>query len=230
MAHLVGSFVALGGEYKSLDSCYEDIREAHGYLAANGADAFRRSADVGGGERWGIGAKRVRVAFPKKPRPAMIGQGLKDHNLAEVVNQCATMERLLDALDWAHTEPSLSGYAVERCHPTTGSSSGDEDDHDLVLVKEDAPDLKAKFEVSDVASGKDGNNKEKKHLASLGVLRKGSLQPADEWPAGRLFLVVSEEFGGWLTRRRLKPPTYRYEHRDLVGSTVIVEVKRRVSA
>lgn len=228
MAHLVGSFVALGDGYKSLESCHAEIREAQGYLAANGAEAIRRSADLGGGERSGIGAKRVRVAFPEQLRPALIGQGLKDHNLAEVVNQCATMERLLDALCWARTEPSLNGYAVERCHPTTGSSSGDGDDHDLVLIKENVPDLKVKFEVSDVVSGKDGNNKEKKDLASLGVLRRGSLQPADEWPAGRLFLVVSEEFCGWLMRRRLKPPPCSYERAGLVGSTVIIEVKERV--
>lgn len=229
MAHLVGSFVALGDGYKSLESCHAEIREAQGYLAANGAEAFRRSADLGGDERWGISSKRVRVAFPESPRPALIGQGLKDHNLAEVVNQCATMERLLDALDWARTEPSLSGYAVERCHPTTGSSSGDGDDHDLVLIKEDAPDLKVKFEVSDVVSGRDGNNKEKKDLASLGVLSKGTFEPSDEWPAGRLFLIVSEEFGATLLGRP-ETTTYSYEKAGLVKSTLIIEVKERVFA
>ncbi len=122
----------------------------------------------------------------------------------------------------------VDGYkSLERCHPTTGSASGG-DNHDLVLAREDAPELKAKFEVSDVASGKDGN-KEKKDLASLGVLRKGSLQPAEGWPSGRLFLVVSKEFEGWLMRdRRNAPP--RYERVGLVGSTVVVEVKRRIFA
>jgi len=40
MAHLVGSFVALGDEYKSLEVCYAEIREAQEYPAVNGADAF----------------------------------------------------------------------------------------------------------------------------------------------------------------------------------------------
>ena len=225
MAHLVGSFVAHGGRYKSLESCYGELREAQRYLSVNGAEAFRRAAALGDVERWGMDAKRIKVAFPAGPRPTLIGVGLADHNLGEVVNQCATMERLLDALSWARTEPSLNGYVVERCHPTTGSSSRDVDDHDLVLVREDALDRKAKFEVSDVVSGKDGNNKEKKDLASLGVLRRGSLQPADGWPAGRLFLVVSEEFCAWLTRRRRDLPPYTYERAGLEGSTVIVEVK-----
>lgn len=229
MAHLVSSFVAHGNRYKSLESCHKDMREAQKYLSVNGAEAFRRAAALGDRERWGMDAKRIKVAFPDGPRPTLISMGLADHNLGEVVNQCATMERLLDALSWARTEPSLKGYVVERCHPTTGSSSGDVDDHDLVLVKEDAPGLKVKFEVSDVVSGKDGNNKEKKDLTSLGVLRRSSLQPADEWPAGRLFLVVSEEFYVSLMRHRLKPPPYRYERAGSVGSTVIVEVRERTS-
>lgn len=230
MAHLVGSFVAHGDRYKSLESCYAEMREAQKYLSVNGAEAFRRAAALGDVARWGMDAKRIKVAFPVGPRPTLIGAELADHNLGEVVNQCATMERLLDALSWARTEPSLNGYVVERCHPTTGSSRSDVDDHDLVLVKEDAPNLKAKFEVSDVVSGKDGNNKEKKDLASLGVLHRGSLQPADAWPAGRLFLVVSEEFCVSLMRQRLKPQPYRYECAGLVGSTVIVEVRERISS
>ncbi len=229
MADLVGSFVASGDGYESLESCREEVGEAQRYLAANGAAAFSKAAALEGGEQWGTRAKRVRVQFPEDFRPALIGQGLDSHNLAEVVNQCATMERLIDALDWARDEPTLEGYAVERCHPTTGSSSGDGDDHDLVLVKEDTPDLKAKFEISDVVSGRDGNNKEKRDLASLGVLRKGTFEPSDEWPAGRLFLVVSEEFGTTLLGRPATT-TYSYEKAGLVKSTLVIEVKERASA
>lgn len=229
MAHLVKSFVACGSVYKSLESCYEELREAQRFLSENGAKAFQRTAALGGGERWGIEVKRIRVTFPDGSRPALIGQGLKDHNLAEVVNQCATVERLLDALQWARSELSLQGYVVERCHPTTGSSKGDDDDHDLVLVKNDSPKLKVRFEVSDVVGAKDGNNKEKKDLASLGVLKKGSLQPVDEWPAGRLFLVVSKEFSGRLTRRRTRIPRYIYAQVGLVETTSIVEVTERAA-
>lgn len=167
MAHLVGSFVSRDGAYKSLESCYQEIRDAQSYLAA---------------------------------------------------------------LHWARTEPSLNGYVVERCHLTTSSSRGDEDDYDLVLVKEDLPGFKAKFEVSDVVGIKDGNNKEKKDLASLGVLKRGSFQHVDEWPAVRLFLVVSEEFSGWLTRRRTRILHYSYERVGLVRTTSIVEVTEKVAS
>jgi hypothetical protein len=179
MAHLVSSFVARDGTYKSLESYCEEIRNAQRYLSENGAEAFRKAAFVQG-ECWGIAAKRIRVELPTESRPTSIGQDVENQRLAEVVNQCATIERLLDALLWARSEPSLQGYAVERCHPTTGSSEGDDDDHDLVLVEEGSPERKAKFEVSDVAGAKDGNNKEKKDLASLGVLEKKSFRPGDE--------------------------------------------------
>ncbi len=87
------------------------------------------------------------------------------------MNQCATMERLLDALQWAQSAGSgLAESLVERCHPTMSSSYADEEDHDLVLVGPDG--TKAKFEVSDVSGTKDGNKKEKKDLISLGVLRE----------------------------------------------------------
>lgn len=84
--------------YKRIESYNEQMREARSYLAANGAEAFQRAAVRRGSERWGIGAKRVRVTFPQRPRPILIGQGSDDRNLAEVVNQCATMERRLERL------------------------------------------------------------------------------------------------------------------------------------
>lgn len=100
----------------------------------------------------------------------MVGQGLTDHNLAEVVNQCANIERLLDALQWAEDEPSMQGYAVERCHPTTGSARGDAIDNDLVLVSTVDDGTPARFEVSDVIGRRsDSNHKERRDLASLGV-------------------------------------------------------------
>ena len=92
MDHPVGSFVARGDGYKPLESSREVLGEAQRYLAANGAAAFGSAAFLEGGERWGIAAKLIKVTFSEGPRPALIGQGLDGHNLAEVVNQCATME------------------------------------------------------------------------------------------------------------------------------------------
>ncbi len=228
MAHLVDKFVASNGNHKTLAACRTDVREARDYLATHGAEAIREASGAQGRPDWGSSTKRIRVLLPDGPRPALISSETREHNLVEVINQCATMERLLDALDWARTEPSLSGHLVERCHPTTSSSKEDEEDHDLVLIAPDESGAKAKFEVSDVASEKDGNGKEKKDLESLGVLPKSPSrrEPSRGWPSGRLFLVVSEEFAVRLRRRHAKPVQYHYEEVKPVGATRIFEVRQ----
>ncbi len=222
--------MASDGERKTLAACRAEVQEARDYLATYGAEAIRRASGSQGGPDWGSSVKRSRVILPDGPRPALISSETREHNLVEVVNQCATMERLIDALCWTQTTPSLMKYLVERCHPTTSSSRGDEEDHDLVLVAPHDPGEKAKFEVSDVASEKDGNGKEKKDLQSLGVLTKGSAQhqPEDGWPSGRLFLVVSEEFSVWIRRTPTKPVRHRYLEVKPEGATRIFEVKQKV--
>lgn len=220
MARLVESFLAGEGGRKPIEHCYEELREAHHYLARNATSALYEAAALQPDERWGAGVKRMQVSLPDKHRSGLIGRGLTAHNLGEVTNQCATIERLLDALLWASREPRLEGYEVERCHPTTGSAKGGPYDNDLVLVREGASSPAALFEVSDVASSKDGNNKEKRDLANLGILRKKSFEPVYEWPDATLFLVVSEEFVGWLQRRRNEPVSYHYEEmRQAEGNT-----------
>lgn len=68
---------------------------------------------------WGTHFKRVRVDLPRDARPLLMRAAEDHHSLAEVVNQCATMERLLDALAWARTDTSgLSAFHVVGC-PTT---------------------------------------------------------------------------------------------------------------
>ena len=72
------------------------------------------------------------------------------HRFAEVVNQCATLERLIDALVWAQACPNLDGALAVVCNPTTSSAQRakdgpkDDDDHDLVL--RDPSGLRWKFE------------------------------------------------------------------------------------
>lgn len=96
MAHLVSSFVASDRAYKPLESYYEEIREAQRCLSENGAEAFQRAA-LEKGECWGLGAKRIRVEFTTWPHPTLIDRDVEDQRFAEIVNQCATIERLLDA-------------------------------------------------------------------------------------------------------------------------------------
>jgi hypothetical protein len=177
--------------------------------------------------------KRIRILFPAGNRPALISDAHDEHALIEVINQCATIERLIDALQWA--QQHLPAYQVVRCHPTTSSQKTTMDDipdHDIVLIHPEGQF--ALFEVSDVASTRDGNDKESKDLASLGVHPgKGIDDLPDQDPfKNRLFMVVSAEFGERF-RRRMKDyypeyqPHFRYQEHDMPGDTCIFEVLPR---
>lgn len=154
-----------------------------------------------------------------------------DHSLTEVYNQCASIERLLDALQWAQGEAyGLNDYHVVQCHPTTSSAAGDPYDNELVLVGP-AGGL-ARFEVSDVG-GAGARLREEKDLRCLGVLQsgRGAVKWNVDWPEGRLFLVASEELTEYLrrpTRGWLKGPTPYCHYVEVKddGSTRIFEVKR----
>lgn len=141
------------------------------------------------------------------------------------MNQCATLERLIDALTWAEAWHELAGAHVVRCNPTTSSAPLEqgrktEADHDLVLV--DREGARWSFEVSDVASERDGNGKEKKDLVSLGI----PMAEGEGWPPGRSFLVVSTEFAERLrkpSRHGLGRGVFHYvEHTH--GTTTLFEV------
>jgi hypothetical protein len=215
----------------SLVRCHALLGEAHDYLARHGAEAARRAALLDDATMWGTHFKRVRVELPRDARPLLMRAAEDHHSLAEVVNQCATMERLLDALAWARTDTSgLSAFCVVRCHPTTGSAASDVEapDNDLILT---APDGRAaRFEVSDVASASDGNRKEERDLRSLGLLREGrGAERYDvRWPDTRVFLVVSSEFAGRLRGRRWPHLVYREVFAG--AGTVVVEVLPKSTA
>lgn len=223
--HLVAA-LSLDVHAITLSQGYELLREAHDYLARRGREAAHRAALVEAPTAWGSAFKRVRVELPPDDRPTLV-RADESHNLVEVVNQCATMERLLDALAWAQTPASsLGDYRVARCHPTTSSVAADAGtDHDLVLV---GPAGEAAwFEVSDVAGAVDGNRKEEKDLRSLGLLRegRGAARCDVVWPAARVFLVVSVEFYARLRTRRW--PHLVYQGTAVGRGTVIAEVRPR---
>ena len=235
MGDLVGRVPLDGDEPITLEGCRSSVQEAHDYLVSKGMKAVKDAQDVEETRYWGAEVKRVSVLLPRNEWPRLVSPSSEEHNLVEVVNQCATMERLLDVLAWAMTpESGFSRFLVERAHPTTSSHPGN-DDHDLVLVGTDpaGKPVKAKFEISDVSGSKDGNQKEKKDLSSLGVLTqgKGEEMYPGRWPEGRLFLVVSGEFAERLrspTRAWLKgePPHCHYADPVVCGTTRIFEVKK----
>ena len=228
MSHLVEAIIT----QTSLADCYQRVKAAHDYLAQQGRAALEKAWQAERIEQWGSQVKRIRVELPNASRPVAIPVDIPDHSLIEVINQCATMERLLETLLWAQSiESGLSDYQVAVCHPTTSSDKSNitRSDHDLVLIGPN--DHTAKFEISDVANSRDSNRKEEKELISLGVLKAGLAAEKfnKQWPTGRLFLVVSEEFAERLrqrTRSWLKgtPPFCRYLEFK-AGSTRIFEIK-----
>jgi hypothetical protein len=186
---------------------YKSLTRAHDYLALQGRraleEAGRRIQPDG---RWGTAVKREHVQLPDQGKPTLIPRSVKTHSLGEVVNQCATLERLLDFLRWsAESGSEFSSYRVERCHPSTSSDKPNAAELDNDLVLESQSGERAYFEISDVASESDGNRKLQKDLASLRVLAedaRGRFLPAEHWPEGRVFVIVSAEFAGGLLRRK----------------------------
>jgi hypothetical protein len=237
VGHLVKSLSLDAGKRITLSECLDLLAEAHDYLARQGVSVVQEVLGKQNLRSWGGDLKRIRVPLPLAGRPRAISCDDEDHNYIEVINQCATMERLLDALAWVMTPDSgFSDYSVEYCHPTTSSQTIDGEkvshDNDLVLISDGG--TRARFEVSDVASTKDGNGKEKKDLISLGALKEGKGREQFDviWPSSRLFLVVSKEFASRIekpTRSWLKGPQAHCQYIKLTTqnpSTVIFEVKQ----
>src|SRR5579863_6241094 len=97
-----------------LDDALAQIRNAHEYLVRYGVQALVAAQAAEVSDDWGTQVKRIRVDFPEGDRPELIDPSIPGHNLTEVYNQCATIERLIDALQWAST--TLPDYKVLRCH------------------------------------------------------------------------------------------------------------------
>ncbi len=219
----------------SIVACLEQLCAAHEALCQAGHEAARRAAALRPSASWGSNFKRERVKLtpPKEQRPLLLQNAADEHNLVEVVNQCATMERMIDALTWAASEASFAGWEVLAYHPTTSSTTKNPDlNNDIVLGGPNRE--RARFEVSDVAGEKDGNRKEEKDLESLGWPRDGAPATPPVRHQGHTFLVVSEEFSRGIARlvtpkKPRKIPLrsdLEYHHRASIGSTRIIEVRR----
>lgn len=223
VANMSGHLVRPVRERTAPEALREQLREAHNFLVSAALATVPRLLGLSR-DHWGMEAKRKHVVLPEQPRPTLVSNGVTEHAFSEVVNQCATLERLIDALSWIATVPELHGAFVATCNPTTSSAPRKKgahrpvDDHDLVL--EDSRGSRWRFEVSDVASKKDGNEKEKKDLISLGVRpAKGAAAPP--WPSGHSFLVVSSDWDARMVRPRIG---FHFKKVHEEGTTRIFEV------
>ena len=133
------------------------------------------------GPSWGIRAKRTFVDLTDC-HPLVTSE---KHPIMELLNICATVERLLDSLAWA----IQNGWAdsVLECNPTTSGVSGPSDLRTIGVEGE------AWFEVSDVISARDGNAKLRLDVARLQLA-----------PAGvATFLVASPSWEQRIKYRKL---------------------------
>jgi len=104
---------------------------------------------------WGIRAKRSPVDLTNA-HPLVTAE---KHPIMGLLNICATVERLLDALAWAIG----NGWAdsVLECSPTTSGVAAPSD------LRTSGEKGEAWFEVSDVLSARDGTRKLQRDLARL---------------------------------------------------------------
>lgn len=222
MAHLIQPLL----QPCPLQDARQELMRAHHALVAAARKAATTMAAVEAGA-WGAAAKRVRVTWTVSTSAHLCETG--NQPLTEVINQCATVERLLDAMAWVLSRAPAAELLL--CHPTTSSRPKDSADNDLVV---EVAGERWCFEVSDVASDDaDGNHKELKDLCSLGlIVREGDQwRLADPYPPGRHFLVVSPEFGARLcrpTRHLLKTGQLRFRMLNAPGGTVLLDVHRNL--
>lgn len=221
-------------EEMPLADCAMVLSEAQQFLAQAAIVGLRRSSESEISS-WGSFMKRLYIDIPIEQRPYLIPGKIQSHNLIEVVNQCATIERLVDAMLWFSNDGSgFEDCIVVSCNPTTSSTKKSEDglrDHDLVLKASNGDFYY--FEVSDVVGHKDGNKKEIKDLISLGALAGTvkSPKPAVEWPRGRLFLICSSTFSTRICDPKRKVSVLRsidYSSHATSEWTSIVEVRKRI--
>ena len=96
MGHLITPFSG-----HDVAEVLKELSAAHRYLAEHGAEAVKLAAELKPGFGWGAETKRVKVCLPADEKPTCIPTDLTEHSLVEVMNQLATLERLVDALEWA---------------------------------------------------------------------------------------------------------------------------------
>lgn len=138
-------------------------------------------------ETWGVSAKRSLVELANL-HPWI---GVQFQPFSELVNQLATVERLMDALRWA---ASAEFTTVLACHPTTSSG-----DHDLVVLRENGS--LGVFEVSDVA-GEVGNANQKM-TSDLRLLINCPCSHCDH--EAEKYLATSRVSSDWLSRLASRP-------------------------
>ncbi len=160
--------------------------------------------------QWGCSVKRSRVKLGKGDAPPLIGK--TEEKFSEVINIVATVERLMDAIEWFAAQPQNKGHSILECHPSTSADVGG---NDLVIIDRDRQ-IVIRCEVCDVVSSNAGsNNKEKKDIRSLGC---DEFVPQD---GVSRYICTSPEFATALanSKRKWGVKPYRYELIETIDSS-----------
>lgn len=172
----------------ALEEYRRQLAAAHDAVARAAADHQVAVASI---DHWGCVAKRRPVDLSAVAAdPAVHGLvGVASQPFAEILNQLATVERLLDVLAWS---ARVGAVHVIECNPSTSRGPVANCSHDLVVR---GAGLRIVVEVSDVA-GEIGNanRKMEKDLATLDRCRCGDT-------SARRILAVSPQSARWLQAR-----------------------------
>ncbi len=180
----MSTFHLINSTKGSLAEVLRELKEAHRFVVGH----CQLPVPAAHNMQWAIEMKRTRISLPVQNRPALVGKD--SEQLFEAVNLLATVERLIDALEWFAHHDEFKDMTVLACHPSTSSGTGKAGKgSDLVLGHNENTPL-VLCEVSDIASSKDGNKKEKRDLKSLGY-DEGYGVPDD---GKRRFLCLSTQF------------------------------------
>jgi hypothetical protein len=213
MPHLVDSFGIFRSEHPDLsaiadiDAALRELNMALLFLARLVSVTLADAAKIMPTFGWGTAVRRKGLFLPDglDSRPLLLQSTKPDHNVMEVVNSCATVERLLDALDWAKKN-GCANWSIERCHPTTGT---------LVLKSGDGK--AARFEMSDISG-----RSVRRNLRSLGVLGGDDLFLVAAAPS----IVEENDRGHYLNvLLRSRRPDRRVQPFN-AGTSVVLKVNR----
>jgi hypothetical protein len=198
----------------SFDDALRRLRAAHHFLVSRANETIKESSHDE--SRWGKSLKRSFVRLSGDDQPKLIGK--PEEKFTEIINIVATLERLIDALDWFSKQPQNKGYKIRECHPST---SDEKNGNDLVIV-DSRGNIAIRCEVCDVVSSKaSSNNKEASDLKKLkcdkGVRSDGVAR----------YICTSSEFAQALTSsgRLWKTKRYRYsfiEINDTAGTCLLL--------
>jgi hypothetical protein len=184
------------------------LRKAHQFLVSR-AQATIIASDFDK-SKWGCSVKRSIVKLHGGDNPKLIGK--IEEKFVEVVNIIATVERLIDAIEWFAGQPQNKGYSILECHPSTSDDTGG---NDLIII-DTANRISVRCEVCDVVSSNAGSNKkEEKDIRNLGC---NELVPQD---GVKRYICTSREFAMALTnsKRKWAVKPYRYKLIETGGSS-----------